>query len=69
MWSIKPSLVEKLVDILLYVRDKDEIATEDFVRQLGFTSTSAKRYLRQLVEFGYMVAYGGNRNRTYRKKS
>ena len=68
-WSIKPSLAEKLVDILLYVRDKDEIATEDIVRQLGFTSTSAKRYLRQLVEFGYMVAYGGNRNRTYRKKS
>ncbi len=27
--------------------------------------TTAKRYLRQLTEFGYLEARGGNRNRTY----
>ncbi len=27
---------------------------------------SAKRYLRQLTEFGYLESHGGNRNRSYR---
>lgn len=66
-WSIKPSLAEKLVDILLFVADKDEIRTETIVSAFGFTETTAKRYLRQLTEFGYLKAHGGNKNRTYSK--
>ena len=65
-WSIKPSLAEKLVDILSYMADKDEISTEIVVQQFGFTATSAKRYLRQLTAFGYLEAKGGNKNRTYK---
>jgi len=68
-WSIKPSLAEKLVDILAFVDDKDQITTETIVSHFGFTPTTAKRYLRQLTEFGYLEAHGGNRNRTYSKKS
>ena len=64
-WSIKPSLAEKLADIMGFVADKDEITTESIVSRFGFTATSAKRYLRQLVEFGYLEARGGNKNRTY----
>ncbi len=64
-WSIKPTLADKLVDILTYVADKEEFTTETIVRQFGFTPTTAKRYLRQLTEFGYLEAHGGNRNRTY----
>ena len=64
-WSIKPSLAEKLVVILGFVADKDEITTETIVGRFGFPATSAKRYLRQLVEFGYLEARGGNKNRTY----
>lgn len=67
-WSIKPSLAEKMVDILLFVADKEEITTENIVVHFGFTATSAKRYLRQLTEFGYLEAHGGNKNRTYRRK-
>lgn len=67
-WSIKPSLAEKLVDILLFMADKDEIKTETIVGAFGFTETTAKRYLRQLTEFGYLEAHGGNKNRTYSKK-
>lgn len=67
-WSIKPSLAEKLVDILQFVDDKEEITTENIVAHLGFTATSAKRYLRQLTEFGYLEAHGGNKNRTYSKR-
>lgn len=64
-WSIKPTLAEKLVDILEYVADKDEFTTENIVSHFGFNPTTAKRYLRQLTEFGYLEAHGGNKNRTY----
>lgn len=64
-WSIKPSLADKLADILILGADKEEITTEKIVNQFSFTDTTAKRYLRQLTEFGYLEAKGGNRNRTY----
>ena len=67
-WSIKLSIAEKLVDILLFMADKNEIKTETIVSVFGFTETTAKRYLRQLTEFGYLEAHGGNKNRTYSKK-
>ncbi len=64
-WSLKPSLAGKLVDILDYVADKGDFTTEQIVSHFGFTATSAKRYLRQLSEFGYLESHGGNKNRTY----
>ena len=64
-WSIKPSLADKLVDILEFMADKDLITTEEIVSHFGFNPTTAKRYLRQLTEFGYLEAHGGNKNRTY----
>ena len=60
-WSIKPSLAEKLVDILEFVVDKDEFTTEQIVSNFGFNATTAKRYLRQLTEFGYLESHGGNK--------
>ena len=66
--SLKPSLAEKLVDILDFVADKDQITTETVVNHFGFNPTTAKRYLRQLTEFGYLEAHGANKNRSYSKK-
>jgi len=60
-------LANKLADILLFMVGKDEIKTEMIVKEFSFTETTAKRYLRQLAEFGYLEAHGGNRNRTYSK--
>ena len=67
-WLIKPSLAEKMADILDFVDDKYHITTEVIVSHFGFTPTTAKRYLRQLTEFGYLDAHGGNKNRTYTRK-
>lgn len=66
---IKPSIAEIMVDILALVADKEEFTTETIVRQFDFTATTAKRYLRQLTEYGYLESFGGNRNRTYRLKT
>jgi Fic family protein len=66
-WSIKPSLAEKMVDILDYMADKEAVTTEEVVARFGYTETTAKRYLRQLAEFGYLEAQGGNKNRRYRR--
>ena len=68
-WSITPILAEKLVDILEFMADKDEVTTEVIVKLFGFTPTTAKRYLRQLTEFGYLEAHGGNKNRSYTKRT
>ena len=67
-WSIKPTLAEKMVDILHFMGDKSQITTEELVRHFGFAPTTAKRYLRQLTEFGYLEALGGNKNRSYKLK-
>jgi len=64
-WSIKPSLAQKLADILTFVADKKEIKTEMIVAEFGYSETSAKRYLRQLTEYGYLKAQGGNKNKSY----
>ena len=64
-WSIKPSIAAKMVDILQYVADKEYITTASIVSYYGFPPTTAKRYLRQLTDFGYLKPAGGNKNRTY----
>lgn len=61
-------MADKLADKLVYMADKNQIKTETIVTTFGFTETTAKRYLRQLTEFGYLEAIGGNRNRQYIKK-
>ena len=64
-WSIKPSLADKLGDILVFLGEKEETATESIIQEFGLTATTAKRYMRQLVEFGYVESHGANKNRTY----
>lgn len=66
-WSIKPALAKKLADILVFADEWEEITTEAITKQFNLTQTTAKRYLRQLTEFGYIEAHGGNKNRTYKK--
>lgn len=64
-WSIREGLADKMADILIFVADKKEFTSEMIVNQFEFSTTTAKRYLRQLVEMGYLIAHGGNKNRTY----
>ena len=65
-WSIKPSLAEKLVDIMQFMSNKDTITTDHIVNHFGFAPTTAKRYLRQLTQFSYLESKGRNKNRTYK---
>ncbi len=65
-WSIKPFVAEKMADILLFMSDNETVTTERIVQQFDLTITTAKRYLRQLVEFGYLESLGGNKNRRYK---
>ena len=64
-WLIKPNLADKLGDILAFLADKEETATESIIQEFSLTATTAKRYMRQLVEFGYVESHGANKNRTY----
>ncbi len=64
-WPIKPLFAQEMADILLFMADKQEATTDDIICEFGFTATTAKRYMRQLIEYGYIIAYGGNRNCSY----
>lgn len=64
-WSIKSSLAEKMVDILAFMADKQNVTTDEVMSEFGFIATTAKRYMRQLTEYGYLEAHGGNKNRSY----
>ncbi len=64
-WALKPSLAEKLGDILLFMADKQRITTEEIISEFGFPATTAKRYMRQLTDFGFLEAHGANKNRSY----
>ena len=55
-----------MADILLFMSDNETVTTERIVQQFDLTITTAKRYLRQLVEFGYLESLGGNKNRRYK---
>lgn len=66
-YKIRPTLAQKLADILTYAEEKDTLTTEDIRKKFGFTETTAKRYLRQLSEYGYLAPQGANKNRTYIK--
>ena len=65
-WSIKPSLAAKLVDIIYFANNHQVLTTELITREFQLTPTTAKRYLRQLVSFGFLQSEGANRNRKYR---
>ena len=61
-------MAAKIAEIIVLTPDKEETRHEQLVAQLGLTETTAKRYLRQLTEFGYLEAHGGNRNKSYTRK-
>ena len=61
---VASDLVDKQ-DFVTDLIDKQEFTSEMIANRLGVSQTTAKRYLRQLVEMGYLTAHGGNRNRTY----
>lgn len=63
--TIKPSFADYMADILSFMVDKEEVTTEAIVAHFGIPATTAKRYLRQLTECGYIEALGGNNNRRY----
>ncbi len=54
-----------MVNILVFMADKQDVTTDDVISEFGFTATTAKRYMRQLTEYGYLEALGGNKNRSY----
>ncbi len=61
----KKAWAKEMVDILAFMAYKQNVTTDEVVSEFGFTATTAKRYMRQLTEYGYLEAHGGNRNRSY----
>ena len=64
-WPIKPTLAQKMTDILIFIAGKDEVVTKDIVARFGISASTANRYLYQLAAFGYIIVSGNSKNRTY----
>lgn len=64
-WLINPVLADKLADILVFVADKPVFSSKEIVSHFGFSETTVRRFLRKLLDLGYIKSQGGNRNRTY----
>ena len=60
--SINAGNVDKLCEILLYLRQNPHSSTASVAQTLGVSVSSAKIYLRRLV---LIVPHGANKNRTY----
>jgi predicted transcriptional regulator len=65
-WSINDKVVDKMVDILALIREKQVVRMEDIVSQVSLNASTAKRYLRRLVDMGLVTPEGENKNRRYR---
>jgi predicted HTH transcriptional regulator len=65
-WSINEKVVDRMVDILALIREKQVVRMEDIVSQVSLNTSTAKRYLRRLIDMGQVIPEGENRNRKYR---
>ena len=65
-WSIKPSIVDRMVDIMDYMVNKDLITTDEIVNHFSYNTTIANQCLHQLTELGYLKAICANNNRVYK---
>ena len=62
---ISQESANKLADIIIYLGNHPNSKSNSIVQLLGVGETSSKKYLRKLIELGFVVAYGANKNRTY----
>ena len=69
--SDKPKMSDKMSDILsdivIMACSNDFITTSGVAGNLSLDVRSARRYITRLVDYGYLLAEGGNKNKKYRK--
>jgi predicted HTH transcriptional regulator len=69
--SDKPKMSDRLSDILsdIFVMacSNDFITTSAVAAELSLDARSVRRYITRLVDYGYLVAEGGNKNKKYRR--
>jgi ATP-dependent DNA helicase RecG len=59
---------EKIETIINYLKEHEYITSSIVEEITGVKDTRAKQYLRSLVEKGFIIPEGNNRNRRYKKK-
>lgn len=64
-WPIKPTLAQKLTDILIFMASRQDVVPKDISAQFGISFSTAHRYLHQLMAFGYVWTQERCKNRTY----
>lgn len=63
---LKPKDFEKLVDVIRVLEVKREISVQEVMEITQKSRTTARRYMKTLVELGVVEAEGNTNNMTYR---
>lgn len=58
-------VIDKMADIVLYLDTHPQSTSKAIAKLIDLQISSAKNYLTRLMELGFVIAYGANKNRTY----
>ena len=66
--AINDGIIDKMADIVIYLETHPQSTSSAIAKLIDLQISSAKNYLKRLIELGFIVAHGANKNRTYSKK-
>ncbi len=64
-YKINEDFIDNMAKIIVHLQDKEHQTTEALSGIAGKSISRTKNYLQAMAELDYIVAEGGNRNRTY----
>lgn len=63
--SITENVIDKMADIVVYLETHPQSSSNAIAKLINLQISSAKNYLTRLMELGFVVSHGANKNRTY----
>ena len=66
--AINYGVIDKMADIVIYLETHPQSTSSAIAKLIDLQISSVKNYLKRLIELGFIVAHGANKNRTYSKK-
>ena len=63
--AINDSVIDKMADIVMYLEIHPRSTSNTIAQLIGLQISSTKNYLTRLIELGFVITHGANKNRTY----
>lgn len=63
--AINDNIIDKMADIVMYLETHPRSTSNTIAQLIDLQISSTKNYLTRLIELGFVVTHGANKNRTY----